>query len=170
MPRAHLDDYLDFQLIVLATAHPLAHLPTVCLDPLLGARAERPLRRDGFSAVTGLRHSARARLCAVRRGFAAQKRRGGARQGARALRSAAAHAGPAEGQHAAGRSRRCDGWPDPAADERGADQAANGAGIRSTREGAFAPFTQQPALRALLLPFGGYGGVQLVEYLINLKV
>ena len=40
--------------------------------------------------------------------------------------------------------------------------------IRSTREGAFAPFTQQPALHALLLPFGGYGGVQLVEYLINL--
>ena len=39
--------------------------------------------------------------------------------------------------------------------------------IRSTREGAFAPFTQQPALQALLLPFGGYGGVQLVEYLIN---
>jgi len=39
--------------------------------------------------------------------------------------------------------------------------------IRNTREGAFASFTQQPALQALLLPFGGYGGVQLVEYLIN---
>ena len=34
--------------------------------------------------------------------------------------------------------------------------------------GAFAPFTQQPALQALLLPFAGYGSVQLVEYLINL--
>jgi hypothetical protein len=34
--------------------------------------------------------------------------------------------------------------------------------------GAFAPFTQQPALQALLLPFGGYGSVQLVEYLMNL--
>jgi hypothetical protein len=39
--------------------------------------------------------------------------------------------------------------------------------IRNTREGAFARFSQQPALQALLLPFGGYGGVQLVEYLIN---
>ena len=40
--------------------------------------------------------------------------------------------------------------------------------IRNTREGVFGSFTQQPALQALLLPFGGYGSVQLVEYLINL--
>jgi hypothetical protein len=40
--------------------------------------------------------------------------------------------------------------------------------IRSTRDGAFAPFAQQPALQALLLPFGGYGSVQLIEYLFNL--
>ncbi|MEK6708062.1 MAG: hypothetical protein AABY81_04545 [Pseudomonadota bacterium] len=39
--------------------------------------------------------------------------------------------------------------------------------IRNTRNGAFAPFGQQPALQALLLPFGGYGGVQLIEYLLN---
>ena len=40
--------------------------------------------------------------------------------------------------------------------------------IRSTHEGAFAPLAQQPALRALLLPFGGYGSVQLIEYLVKL--
>ena len=40
--------------------------------------------------------------------------------------------------------------------------------IRSTREGAFAPIAQQPALQALLLPFGSYGGVQLIEYLFKL--
>ena len=40
--------------------------------------------------------------------------------------------------------------------------------IRSTHEGAFAPFAQQPALRALLLPFGGYGSVQIIEYLFKL--
>ena len=39
--------------------------------------------------------------------------------------------------------------------------------IRSTREGAFAPFSAQPALQALLLPFGGYGGIQLIEYLLG---
>ncbi len=39
--------------------------------------------------------------------------------------------------------------------------------IRSTREGAFASFTQQPALQALLLPFGGFGGAQLIDYLFT---
>ena len=42
--------------------------------------------------------------------------------------------------------------------------------IRCTREGAFAPFSEQPALQAFLLPFGGYGGLQLIESLLfNLK-
>jgi hypothetical protein len=41
-------------------------------------------------------------------------------------------------------------------------------GIRNTREGAFVPFTQHPALHALLLPFGSYGGLQVIEYLMNL--
>lgn len=40
--------------------------------------------------------------------------------------------------------------------------------IRNTHEGALAPFSQQPALQALLLPFGGYGGVQLIEYMMSL--
>ena len=98
VPRAHLDDYLDFQLIVLATAaHPLAHLPAVRLASLSGARAEQSLRRDGFPAAADFRHGARPRLCPVHRGVAAQERRGRARQGARALRRTAPRAGPAEG-------------------------------------------------------------------------
>lgn len=39
--------------------------------------------------------------------------------------------------------------------------------IRNTREGALAPLSHQPALQALLLPFGGYGGVQLIEYMMS---
>lgn len=39
--------------------------------------------------------------------------------------------------------------------------------VRNTREGAFVPFTQQPALQALLLPFGGFGGAQLLDYLFR---
>ena len=38
--------------------------------------------------------------------------------------------------------------------------------IKNTREAAFLPLTQQPAVRALLIPFGGFGGVSLVEYLV----
>ena len=38
--------------------------------------------------------------------------------------------------------------------------------IKTTREAAFLPLTQQPAIRALLIPFGGFGGVSLIEYLV----
>ena len=41
--------------------------------------------------------------------------------------------------------------------------------IRNTQEGACAIF-QQPALQALLLPFGGLGGVQLIEYLMSFTI
>lgn len=39
--------------------------------------------------------------------------------------------------------------------------------IQNTRSGTFAPLVNQPVLQALLLPFGGYGGVQLIEYLFS---
>jgi hypothetical protein len=42
--------------------------------------------------------------------------------------------------------------------------------IRNNREGAFAPVSQQPALQALLLPFGGLGGMQLIEYLMSFTI
>ncbi|NJO67628.1 MAG: hypothetical protein HC826_01380 [Rhodospirillales bacterium] len=43
--------------------------------------------------------------------------------------------------------------------------------VRGNREGAFAPFSRQPALQALLLPFGGYGGLQIIEhFLINANI
>jgi hypothetical protein len=38
--------------------------------------------------------------------------------------------------------------------------------MKTTREAAFLPLTQQPAVRALLIPFGGFGGVSLIEYLV----
>ena len=38
--------------------------------------------------------------------------------------------------------------------------------VRNLRQGAFAPFFQQPLVRALLVPLGGAGGVQLVELLM----
>jgi len=37
--------------------------------------------------------------------------------------------------------------------------------IGELRTGAFRPFSQQPVVRAILLPLGGYGGVAVLEYL-----
>jgi hypothetical protein len=38
--------------------------------------------------------------------------------------------------------------------------------IEHLHEGAFSPFSQQPLIRAMLLPLGSFGGVALLEYLI----
>ncbi len=55
----------------------------------------------------------------------------------------------------------------------GADPARLATGLRTivermktSEEAAFLPLTRQPAVRALLIPFGGFGGVSLVEYLV----
>jgi hypothetical protein len=41
--------------------------------------------------------------------------------------------------------------------------------VRNNREGAFAPLFEQPALRALLVPLGGAGGAQLLEYFLFVR-
>lgn len=40
--------------------------------------------------------------------------------------------------------------------------------IRNERKGIYATFAHQPALAALLLPFGGMSGVQIIEFLFNI--
>jgi hypothetical protein len=39
--------------------------------------------------------------------------------------------------------------------------------VEACEEGAFAPITQQPVVRALMMPFGGAGLVTLVNYLVG---
>ena len=41
--------------------------------------------------------------------------------------------------------------------------------VRSIRQGAFAPFTQHPVVRSLLVPFGGVGGIYLVDFLAKMN-
>jgi hypothetical protein len=36
--------------------------------------------------------------------------------------------------------------------------------VERTREGAFAPFLSQPVVKAVMIPFGGFGGLSLLEY------
>jgi hypothetical protein len=42
--------------------------------------------------------------------------------------------------------------------------------ILEVRDGAFAPFTHQPVLHALLVPFGGVGSVYLLEFLERMNI
>jgi hypothetical protein len=38
--------------------------------------------------------------------------------------------------------------------------------VEELREGAFSPFSQQPLVRAMLLPLGTFGGTALLQYLL----
>jgi len=41
--------------------------------------------------------------------------------------------------------------------------------VRNLRKGAFAPYTEQKFIRALLLPLAGYASSALIEYLSLVK-
>jgi len=38
--------------------------------------------------------------------------------------------------------------------------------VRNLREGAFAPFFEQPLVQAILVPLGGAGGIQLLQMFV----
>jgi hypothetical protein len=42
--------------------------------------------------------------------------------------------------------------------------------IGSIRQGAFAPFTQHPLVQSLLVPFGGVGGIYLIEFFTKMNI
>lgn len=166
VPRAHLDDYLDFQLIVLATRriYRLIYLPFVLLLFLVLARSSIFDAMDfpwALIFVTGLALAyALYTAILLRKTAEAARAKALDHYNERLLVQARPKDDslPVDISGAAANSTPISAEQIKLLMER----------IRSTREGAFASFTQQPALQALLLPFGGYGGVQLVEYLINL--
>ena len=179
VPRAYLADYLDFQLIVAVTSriHGLIYLPFVSiLFPVIA-------RNDLFDAtdfplalmfVTGLALGyALYTAVLLRRSAEAARATALAHYETRLL----AQSRPKEGPRSPGAPEHVAGAPDPAATpEPVADTPLRVSTeqirllmdqIRGIRKGAFAPFAQQPAVQALLLPFGGYGSAQLITYLIN---
>ena len=170
LPREYLDDYLDFQLIVRVTQriHWLIYLPFVSILFMVLSRSDLFDAMDfplALVFVTGL-----ALAYALNNAWLLRKSAESAR--AKAIehyetwlltqaRAKDSHAPATADGAAAGLTR-----PPIGVDQIKILMER----IRSTREGAFAPFAQQPALQALLLPFGGYGGAQLIEYLINFKM
>ena len=170
VPRAHLDDWLDFRLIVLATQriHWLIYLPFVSILFIVLSRSDLFDTMDfplALIFVTGLALTY-ALYSAVLLRRSAESARGTALEHyeTRLLTQARATDSPPLASidgAAAGPARQ------PISVEQIKILMER---IRSTREGAFAPIAQQPALQALLLPFGGYGSTQLIDYLINLKV
>jgi hypothetical protein len=148
VPRENLDDYLDFQLIVRATQRIewLIYLPFVSLFFIVLARSNFFDAMDfplALVFVIGL-----ALTYALHSAWllnkSAKKMRGRALKHYEELRLTPA-------------------WP--SLNTEPIDRLMSR--ISNTHEGAFVYFTQQPALQALLMPFGGYGSVQLIEYLFK---
>ena len=168
VPREHLNDYLNFQLIVRATKriHQLIYLPFVSIFFMVLARSNFFDAIDFPLALFFVIGIALAyTLCSV---HLLRQRAESARDTAleryetRLLTQARAKASPPPVLIA--RPAK-----DPVRLPISAEQIKIlMERIRNTREGAFAPFAQQPALKALLLPFGGYGSVQLIEFLFKL--
>ena len=168
VPRAHLDDHLAFQVILLATQriHWLIYLPFVQILFMVVSRSDLFDTMDfplALVFVTGLALAFALHSVVLLR-----------RSAESARTTAIAHY---ETQLLT-QARAKDSQRPAAADGAAASPARQPISaeqikilmerIRSTREGAFAPIPQQPALQALLLPFGSYGGVQLIEYLFKL--
>jgi hypothetical protein len=167
VPRASLDDYLDFQLMVRATQRIqwLIYLPFVSILFMVVARS------DFFDAMDY--PPALVFVTGLALGYSLYS--------ARLLRSGAEEARATLLEHYERRlleeARSKVSKPPVLIVHPGTIPAQRPISveqikilmerIRSTREGAFAPFSQQPALHALLLPFGGYGSVQLIEYLFK---
>ncbi len=168
VPRAHLDDHLAFQLILLATQriHWLIYLPFIQILFMVVSRSDIFDTMDfplALVFVTGLAlafalHSA----VLLRRSAESARSTAIAHYETQLLTQARAKDSqlPAAVDGAAASPDR-----QPISAEQIKILMER---IRNTREGAFAPIPQQPALQALLLPFGSYGGVQLIEYLFKL--
>jgi hypothetical protein len=167
LPRAHLDEYLDFQLIVSATQriYRLIYLPFVLILFTVLARSNLFDAMDfplALIFVTGLA-LAYAVYTAVLLRRSAEKARVKVLKyyDDQLLAQARFKDSPAMATAAVAVN-----WTQVLVN--GEQIKLLMEGIRNTRDGAFVPFTQQPALHALLLPFGSYGGLQVIEYLMNL--
>jgi hypothetical protein len=145
----HLDDYLDFQLIVRTTqrVQSLIYLPFVSIFVLVLARSNFFAAMDlplPFVLIVGF--ALAYLLCSAR---------------LLRKRAEAMHTTVLKNYETL---QSMPTWP-PIYTEK-IDRLIGR--IRNTNAGVLAPFAQQPALQALLLPFGGYGGVQIIEYLVKL--
>ena len=149
VPRAQLDDYLDFQLIVRATKRIewLMHLPFVSLLFIVLARSNFFSAMDfplALVFVIGL-----ALTYTFHSAWLLNKR-------AKKMRNRVLTYYKEK--------RSTPAWP--SLNTEPIDRLISR--INNTREGTFVSLAQQPALQALLIPFGGYGGVQIIEYLVKL--
>lgn len=150
IPRAYLNDWIDLEFIALRTrcVTRLIYCPFVVLSLFLVSRS--PVFDHWYMPSTGLvlalLGAGVALACAVALRYAAEAARSHA---IKKLRNRIIHAsgdGPAD-------------TPNPAQLTLLLER------MEHLHEGAFAPFWQQPLLKAVLLPFAAFGGTSMLDYM-----
>ncbi|MQA20153.1 hypothetical protein [Rugamonas rivuli] len=150
IPRAYLNDWIDLEFIALRTrcVTRLIYCPFIVLSLFLVSRS--PVFDHWYMPATGfvlaVLGAGVALACAVTLRCAAETAR---RNATRKLRNEIMRA---SGEGAAD-------TPKPAQLTLLLER------IEHLHEGAFAPFWQQPLLKAVLLPFAAFGGTSLLDYL-----
>ncbi|HRP27442.1 MAG TPA: hypothetical protein PLG77_03310 [Burkholderiaceae bacterium] len=153
VPSAYLDDFIDLEFIARRTRSigKLIYFPFIVLSLMVLARS--PFFDDWYTqptlAVLTTISFAVVLLCAFALRRSAEASRS---EAANRLRDAALRA-----KGTAGDSKL------------GAQLEALRERVENLREGAFASFTQQPLLKAALLPFLTFGGSSLFDYLVMLN-
>ncbi|MDM0114527.1 hypothetical protein QTI66_20410 [Variovorax sp. J22R133] len=193
VPRAYLDNWIDLEFIALRTkcVTRLIYFPFIVLSLFLLSRSAA--FDDWYMPATGIVLSVLgasiALACAVALRFAAEKSREHAMDLLRdALVRVSGDVKPKAEEVAAGAAPvgqfddpddeseepdedpgKCEHVPPPEP-PKAAQLSLLLARMDSLHEGAFAPFWQQPLLKAVLLPFATLGGSTLLDYLALVNV
>ncbi|SFM16323.1 hypothetical protein [Variovorax sp. OV329] len=189
IPRGYLDNWIDLEFIAMRTkcVTRLIYFPFIVLSLFLVSRSAA--FDDWYMPMTGIvlavLGAGVALACAVAlryaaeasRRFAMERLRDEITQVSGEARAAASPAAAAGSSSAAGNQATAAPEPaDPPGHVRPADppKAAQLTlllqRMDNLHEGAFAPFWQQPLLKAVLLPFATLGGTSLLDYLALVNV
>jgi hypothetical protein len=157
IPRRYLDDWIDLDFIAARTkcVTRLIYYPFIVLSLFVVSRSSffdhwhMPI--TGY--VLGVLGATVALACAVALRYAAEAARGNAIEKLRnEIIRVSGEAPPANAV-----------WP--AAPPKPAQLTLLLARMEHLHEGAFAPFWQQPLLKAILLPFAAFGGTSMLDYM-----
>jgi hypothetical protein len=169
IPRAYLNQWINLEFIALRTkcVTRLIYFPFIVLSLFLMSRS--PFFDHWYMPTTGLvlvvLGAGVALACAVALRYAAEgARRDAIKELSNEIIRANGEAPTARGRQMPSGARTANRGP-PATPPKPAQLTLLLERMEQLREGAFAPFWQQPLLKALLLPFAAFGGTSVLDYM-----
>ncbi|OEZ61778.1 hypothetical protein [Duganella sp. HH105] len=174
MPRACLNDWIDLEFIARRTrcVTRLIYCPFIVLSLFLVSR--RPIFDHWHMPVTGIvlavLGAAISLGCAVALRYAAEAARSGAVKKLRDEIMRANGVAPAAPRRPMSSGALLVNRARPLEPPKPAQLTLLLERIEHLHEGAFAPFWQQPLLKAVLLPFAAFGGTSMLDYMALVNI